>query len=83
MDIKRVSKATGMLEFQLIGEDHTLANLIRELSWSNGAEATYKINHPLLGNPIVKIISKNPKTALQKVSKNIVKLSKDVEKAFS
>jgi len=82
MDIKKLSKRQGLLEFQLLSEGHTMANLIRELSWNHGAETVYQEGHPLLGQPVVKVSAPNPQAVLTKVSKEIVKLSADVEKAF-
>lgn len=83
MKIKSLSKKKDVWEFQLVSEDHTLANLIKELSWRHKGEATYKVEHSLLGKPIVRVKASNPKTVLNAVSKDIVKLSSDVEKAFS
>jgi len=82
MDIKRLAKKDGLLEFQLLSEDHTFANLLRELSWAHRAEATYKVLHPLLGQPIVKIVSTDPKGALDKTAKDISKLCRDTERAL-
>ena len=82
MDIKRLSKRQGLWEFQLLSEGHTMANLIRELSWKYKAETVYQEGHPLLGQPVVKVNAPNPQTVLTKVSKEIVKLASDVEKAF-
>lgn len=82
MDIRKISKRKGALEFQLLNESHGMANLIRELSWRHNAEAVYREGHPLLGQPVIRINAPNPKTVLTKVSKDIVKLATDVEKAF-
>ena len=82
MDIKRLSKKDGVWEFQLISEDHTMANLVKELAWSHSAEAAYRVDHPLIGQPTVKVVAKNPKTALDKVAKDIVKLSKSIQSAL-
>jgi len=83
MKIKRLTKKKGMWEFQLISEDHTLANLVRGLSWRHGGEAAYKVEHPLLGEPIVRVSAVDPKTVLKAVAKDMVKLSSEVEEAFS
>ncbi len=83
MKIKRLSKKKESWEFRLSSEDHTLANLIRELSWKNKGEAVYRVEHPLLGGPVVKVSASNPQAVLRKVAKEIVRLSEAVEKAFS
>jgi DNA-directed RNA polymerase subunit L len=82
MDIEVLNKKEGVLEFKLKTEDHTMANLIRELSWKFKGEAAYKVPHPLVGQPVVKIVAEDPKAVLSKVSKEIVKLSEEAEKAF-
>jgi len=83
MKIKILSKKKNSWEFQLLSEDHTLANLIREFSWRHKGEAAYNVKHSLLGEPIVRVSASDPKAVLKAVSKDIVKLSSDVEKAFS
>ncbi|MBR9680567.1 MAG: hypothetical protein GOU98_01960 [Candidatus Altiarchaeota archaeon] len=82
MEIKKLSKKDGVWEFQLVSEDHTLANLVKELSWLHKAEAGYRVDHPLIGKPTVKVVAKNPKASLDKVAKDIVKLSKSVQNAL-
>lgn len=77
-----LSKKDNEWEIELTSEDHTLVNLLRELSWENNGEAAYKLKHPLLGLPQLKVIAKNPKTVLEKCSKQIIKLSTDFEKSF-
>jgi DNA-directed RNA polymerase subunit L len=83
MRIRILAKRKNDWEFQLRSEDHTFANLVRELCWENGGEATYKVEHSLLGEPVVRVISPNPGKVLRKVAKDVVKLSEGVEKAFS
>lgn len=83
MKLRQLSKRQNSLEFQLRSEDHTFANLVKELAWKHGGEAAYRMEHPLLGEPKVKVISDEPKKVLQKVAKDIVGMSKKVEKAFS
>jgi DNA-directed RNA polymerase subunit L len=83
MRIKSLSKKKDSWDFKLVSEDHTLANLIKELSWRHKGEAAYKVEHSLLGEPIIRVSASNPKTVLKAVAKDIVKISSDVEKAFS
>ena len=83
MQIRKLSKKANLWEFQLVSEDHTLANMIKELSWRHKGEAAYKVEHSLLGEPIVRVSASNPKTVLKAVAKDIVKFSTEVEKAFS
>ena len=82
MDIKITSRGKNRLEFTLLDQDHTLANLIRELSWKSGGEAFYEVEHPLTGRPRVTVLAEDPKAVLKKVAGTITTLSSRVEKAF-
>jgi len=82
MEIEKLSKKQNVWEFKLKSEDHTLANLIKELSWKFRGEATYRINHTLTDFPDVRVVADDPKVVLTKVSKEIVKLASEVEKVF-
>ncbi|HDR53462.1 MAG TPA: hypothetical protein ENN60_02195 [archaeon] len=82
MDIKLLNKAPNQWEVELTSEDHTLANLLRELSWQFGGEAAYKLEHPLLGRPRLKVAARNPKKVLTEASAELVNLGRDFEKTF-
>jgi len=82
MDIKMLSKKDKEWVVELTSEDHTLANLLRELSWENGGEAAYRLEHPLVGKPRMKVVARNPKKVLEKTTKQIIRMSKTFEKAF-
>jgi DNA-directed RNA polymerase subunit L len=65
MELKIVEKKDDGLKIEVIGESHTLLNLIRENSWKAGAsQASYMIEHPYLSNPKIAIKAKNPKKVL-------------------
>ncbi|MBR9681552.1 MAG: DNA-directed RNA polymerase subunit L [Candidatus Altiarchaeota archaeon] len=82
MEVKMLSKKDNEWVVELTSEDHTMANLLRELSWENGGEAAYKLEHPLLGKPQLKVMAKSPKKVLEASSKQMIKMSNDFEKAF-
>lgn len=82
MDIRLLDKKKDSWELELKSEDHTLANLLREISWQFGGESAYKLKHPLLGMPRLKVLSKSPKKTLTEASKEIVKLGEQMEKEF-
>ena len=82
MEIEKLIKKQNVWEFKLKSEDHSLANLIKEISWKFRGEAAYRIDHPLIDFPVVRVIADDPKVVLTKVSKEIVKLANEVEKAF-
>ncbi|MBR9680195.1 MAG: DNA-directed RNA polymerase subunit L [Candidatus Altiarchaeota archaeon] len=83
MDIRFISKGKDRWEIELTSEDHTLTNLVRELVWEHKGEAAYKIEHPLVGRPSLFVTGKNPKKLLEASADQIVKMSEQVEKAFS
>jgi len=65
MKIKKIEKTKGKIKVEVLGEDHTLLNLLRENAWKAGAEqAAYIIEHPYLSEPKIIIRSKNPKKTL-------------------
>ena len=82
MNIKVMSRGKNKLEIALLDQDHTLANLVRELSWKRGGEAAYEVEHPLTGKPVVKIFADDPKKVLAAAAKDISSLASKVEKAF-
>ena len=50
MDIEVIKNEGSYLEFRIIGEDHTLCNILREVLLRNEKVkvAAYRIDHPLL-----------------------------------
>ena len=76
MEIKILEKTNDTLEIEIIGEDHTLCNALRELliEDDNVIFASYKIDHPLVGHPtfIVKTNgSITPEEILIKIAEKI------------
>ncbi|MEO3993318.1 MAG: DNA-directed RNA polymerase subunit L [Desulfurococcaceae archaeon TW002] len=57
MKIRRYADKELVLEIE--GEDHTLANLLAKSALSNPHTklATYVIEHPLIGTPILRIVT--------------------------
>ena len=52
MEVKILKETERELEFELIGEDHTFCNLLKEkLNSKKNVLAAYRIEHPLIGNP--------------------------------
>ncbi len=52
MEVKILKENENELEIELIGEDHTFCNLLKEkLSSKKNVLAAYRIEHPLVGNP--------------------------------
>jgi len=69
MEIKIIEDKKKRLVFELIGEDHTFCNVLREELNNDEAvtAAAYNISHPLIGIPkfIVETSDKEPKKALK------------------
>ena len=52
MEIKILEESKGKLEIEIIGEDNTLCNALRDELWNHDVDsAAYNIEHPLISNP--------------------------------
>ena len=52
MEINIIEESKGKLEIEIIGEDHTICNSLRDELWNHDVEsAAYNIEHPLISNP--------------------------------
>ncbi len=87
MQLNTIEETKNKLIVELIGDSHTLPNIIKKELWNDKdvVISGYNIEHPLIGKPhiIVQTKSKAPRTALVDAAKRI---QKDVEKfkdAFS
>lgn len=67
------------LVIKLVGEDHTLGNLIAKqaLNHPNVRLAAYTIEHPLEGSPIIRIVTDGEVHPLD-VLKDVIKTSKEL-----
>lgn len=63
MEISILKEEKDELEFEIIGEDHTLCNWLRKRLWDQkGIEyAAYSIKHPQIANPIFLVKGPKPK----------------------
>ncbi len=65
MKLKKLEKAKEKLKVEVVGEDHTLLNVLRENAWRAGADqAAYMIEHPYLSEPKIIVKSKDPAKTL-------------------
>ncbi|MBS3172214.1 DNA-directed RNA polymerase subunit L [Candidatus Woesearchaeota archaeon] len=57
MEIKIISMDKTSMKIELIGEDHTFANALRNELWANKSVriAGYNIEHPLVSSPVLMI----------------------------
>jgi DNA-directed RNA polymerase subunit L len=84
MEFKVLEEGKNRLVFQLIGENHTFCNLLKEeLRQLKGVElVTYRIDHPLIGIPqfILETKGIEPRKALKDALKSIKKQAEDFKK---
>lgn len=85
MELKILSLEKDSLKIELIGEDHTLANALRNQLWrDSGVKLVgYNIEHPLVSNPILTVEGNDPKkmllnavTELKKSNSELIKFLK-------
>lgn len=73
MDLKLITKDKNSMEIEIIGEDETLLEPLKQklLEDSNVEVATYLTGHPMLENPkiIIKVKSGKPQSAIKKAAK--------------
>lgn len=63
MEVRIIRERDTELELELVGEDHTFCNALREILNANDnvVTASYKAEHPLLGNPKIYLKTKKVK----------------------
>lgn len=87
MEIKIIESTKDRAVFELIGADHTLANVLKErISQDKDVSVcAYNVEHPLISNPKFVIEAKSPKKAIESaidsLKKDLSGLSKDAQKA--
>ena len=87
MEIKILNEDKNRIEFEIIGEDHTLCNVVRNELWNqdNVAVSAYNIKHPLVSNPIMLVETNkgDPKTAISNTVSSLKKQIKELKDIFS
>jgi len=55
MEIKIIEEEKNKMVFELDGEEHTFCNVLKNELWNDShvKVATYKIDHPLVGKPVM------------------------------
>jgi DNA-directed RNA polymerase subunit L len=86
MEIKILKEDKNKIEFEVVGEDHTLCNAIRDELWNNEDVeiSAYNIKHPLISNPIMLVETSkgDPKKALQNAVSGLRKKIKEIKNNF-
>lgn len=80
MELETVEKDGRMIVD--MGQNHTLANLIRKAVWENGSEAAYDKGHPLGGESSLIIEDSNPEEVLQEAIETARDWMDQVEEEF-
>lgn len=84
-DIEILNSTKLELELMIPGESHTICNALRKILMEDDEVdyAVYGIDHPLIGEPKIKIKvkrTKNPKKALLRASTKLKEDSKEFKK---
>ena len=86
MQTKILRKEENLLEFEVIGENHTFLSMLREAlkDQSGVLFAAYRMPHPILENPIVylKTEGTDPLVALHHAADAIIQKCDDLLKVF-
>lgn len=86
MEIKILKEEKNRIEFEIIGEDHTLCNVIRDELWNedNVDISAYNIKHPLISNPVMLVETSkgDPRKALQGAVSDLKKKIKELKNNF-
>ncbi len=87
MEIKVLKEEKNRIEFEVIGEDHTLCNSIRNELWAqaNITISAYNIKHPLVSNPVMLVETSkgDPKTAVSNAVSSLKKQIKELKDIFT
>ncbi len=83
MELEVRKRTDRELVFKILGEDHTLGNLIAKMALKhpNVELAAYTIEHPLDGQPVIRIItdgSKDPIEVVIEVLRNTKVLTEEL-----
>lgn len=84
MKLKKLEKSKDKLALEVMGEDHTLLNLLRGNAWKQNADqASYLIEHPYLSTPKIIIRSKNPQKTLVDAAQEAIDEAIAFQKEFA
>lgn len=87
MEIKVLKQEKNKLEFEVIGEDHTLCNAVRKELWDFDETdiSAYKIEHSLISEPIMLVETSkgDPVNVVLKANESLKKKIKDFKDEFN
>jgi len=86
MEINVLKQDKNLIEFEILDEDHTFCNALRKKLWENSDLdlAAYKIEHPLVSNPVMVVQTKkgDPKKVLSKAVEGLKEDIKNLRASF-
>jgi DNA-directed RNA polymerase subunit L len=83
MELKVLEKKPDKIRVEVLGEDHTLLNIITEYAWEAKAkQASYIIQHPYLSQPELIVKSANAKKTLSDAAQLVMDKSKEFKVSF-
>ncbi len=86
MKLNFLAKETHYVEIEIVGEDHSLPNALREIILQDDDVefAAYKMPHPQIANPIliVRTKSKNALAVVKSAAKELAKRAKELKEEF-
>ncbi len=87
MEIKVLKQEKNKIEFEIIGEDHTLCNAVRKELWDFDETdiSAYRIEHSLISEPIMLVETSkgDPLNAVLKANESLKKKIKDFKDEFN
>jgi len=83
MELNVLEKKDDRLKIEVVGESHTLLNILTEKCWEAGAlQAHYLLEHPYLVSPKIVVRSENPKKTMLAAAKMVADAAKEFEAEF-
>ncbi|KSW11725.1 DNA-directed RNA polymerase subunit L [Pyrodictium occultum] len=85
--VKLLKREGNSVELELVGEDHTMANLIAKYAIRKPGVvySSYMIPHPLIGNPVIVLStdgSRDPLDVVEEVLSDIIRDAREFRRAF-
>jgi len=86
--LRLLKRSGNTVELELVGEDHTIANLIAKYAIKKPyvVYSSYIISHPLVGNPVIVLTtdgSRDPLDVIEETLREIISDARELEKAFN
>jgi DNA-directed RNA polymerase subunit L len=87
IEIKVKKKEKNKIIYEILGEDHTLGNLLEKILINKDgvSYASYENPHPLENKIVLTIVTKdgvNPESVLREALKEIIELSRDFRERY-